>query len=60
MEQGLDKNTKHDQKLTSELLNDPKEISEHLMLLDLRENFQNFKNKQWKVTESFKVENIHM
>ena len=32
------KNKNDDKKLVSELLNDPKELSEHLMLLDLGRN----------------------
>ena len=33
-----EKNSKDDKRLTNELLNDPKELSEHLMLLDLGRN----------------------
>ena len=32
------KNKKDDKKLVNELLNDPKELAEHLMLLDLGRN----------------------
>jgi len=52
------KNKKHDNKLTSELLNDPKELAEHLMLLDLGRNDVGkvSKTNTVKVTERFKVE----
>ena len=52
------KNTKEDKKLTHELLNDPKELSEHLMLLDLGRNDVGKVSKanSVKVTEKFKVE----
>ena len=52
------KNLKHDNKLTSELLKDPKEIAEHLMLLDLGRNDVGkvSKKNSVKVTEKFKVE----
>ena len=52
------KNTKEDKKLTDELLNDPKELSEHLMLLDLGRNDVGKVSKanSVKVTEKFKVE----
>jgi len=52
------KNIKADQKLTNELLNDPKELSEHLMLLDLGRNDVGKVSKAntVKVTERFKVE----
>ena len=52
------KNTKEDKKLTDELLNDPKELSEHLMLLDLGRNDVGKVSKanSVKVTERFKVE----
>ena len=47
-----------DLKLKKELLNDPKEISEHLMLLDLGRNDVGKVSKvnSVKVTEKFKVE----
>ena len=52
------KNPKEDKKLTAELLNDPKELSEHLMLLDLGRNDVGKVSKanSVKVTENFKVE----
>ena len=52
------KNPKEDKKLTAELLNDPKELSEHLMLLDLGRNDVGKVSKanSVKVTERFKVE----
>ena len=52
------KNSKEDKKLTAELLNDPKELSEHLMLLDLGRNDVGKVSKanSVKVTEKFKVE----
>ena len=52
------KNTKEDKKLTDELLNDPKDLSEHLMLLDLGRNDVGKVSKanSVKVTEKFKVE----
>ena len=52
------KNPKEDKKLTAELLNDPKELSEHLMLLDLGRNDVGKVSKanSVKVTEKFKVE----
>ena len=52
------KYTKEDKKLTDELLNDPKELSEHLMLLDLGRNDVGKVSKanSVKVTEKFKVE----
>ena len=52
------KNAKDDDKLTKELLNDPKELSEHLMLLDLGRNDVGkvSKSNSVKVTEKFKVE----
>ena len=52
------KNLKEDKKLTDELLNDPKELSEHLMLLDLGRNDVGKVSKanSVKVTEKFKVE----
>ena len=51
-------NKKHDKKLTSELLNDPKELAEHLMLLDLGRNDVGkvAKTNSVKVTEKFRVE----
>ncbi len=51
-------NKKHDKKLTSELLKDPKELAEHLMLLDLGRNDVGkvSTTNSVKVTESFKVE----
>ena len=51
-------NKKHDKKLTSELLKDPKELAEHLMLLDLGRNDVGKVSKinSVKVTERFKVE----
>ena len=51
-------NKKHDKKLTSELLKDPKELAEHLMLLDLGRNDVGkvSKTNSVKVTERFKVE----
>ena len=52
------KNSKEDKKLTRELLNDPKELAEHLMLLDLGRNDvgKGSKTNTVKVTEKFKVE----
>ncbi len=52
------KNKKQDKKLTNELLKDPKEIAEHLMLLDLGRNDVGkiSKMNSVKVTEKFKVE----
>ena len=52
------KNAKQDKKLTSELLKDPKELAEHLMLLDLGRNDVGkvSKTNSVKVTEKFKVE----
>ena len=52
------KNNKDDKRLTNELLNDPKELSEHLMLLDLGRNDVGKVSKanSVKVTEKFKVE----
>ncbi len=52
------KNKKQDKKLTSELLKDPKELAEHLMLLDLGRNDVGkvSKTNSVKVTEKFKVE----
>ena len=52
------KNIKDDKRLTNELLNDPKELSEHLMLLDLGRNDVGKVSKanSVKVTEKFKVE----
>ena len=52
------KSKKEDNKLTSDLLNDPKELSEHLMLLDLGRNDVGKVSKKntVKVTERFKVE----
>ena len=52
------KNSKDDKRLTNELLNDPKELSEHLMLLDLGRNDVGKVSKanSIKVTEKFKVE----
>ena len=52
------KNKKQDKKLTSELLKDPKELAEHLMLLDLGRNDVGKVSKinSVKVTEKFKVE----
>ena len=52
------KNKKEDKKLTSELLRDPKELAEHLMLLDLGRNDVGkvSKTNSVKVTEKFKVE----
>ncbi len=51
-------NKKKDMKLTSELLKDPKELAEHLMLLDLGRNDVGKVSKvnTVKVTERFKVE----
>ncbi len=51
-------NKKQDKKLTSELLKDPKELAEHLMLLDLGRNDVGKVSKinSVKVTERFKVE----
>ena len=53
------KNTKEDKKLTKELLKDPKELAEHLMLLDLGRNDVGkvSQTNSVKVTEKFKVEN---
>ena len=52
------KNKKEDQRLVNELLNDPKELAEHLMLLDLGRNDVGkvSKSNSVKVTEKFKVE----
>ncbi len=52
------KNNKEDKKLTQELLKDPKELAEHLMLLDLGRNDVGkvSKTNTVKVTEKFKVE----
>ena len=52
------KNKKQDKKLTIELLQDPKELAEHLMLLDLGRNDIGKVSKvnSVKVTEKFKVE----
>ncbi len=52
------KNKKEDNKLTNELLRDPKETAEHLMLLDLGRNDVGkvSKTNSVKVTEKFKVE----
>ena len=52
------KNINQDRKLTNELLSDPKELSEHLMLLDLGRNDVGKVSKAntVKVTERFKVE----
>jgi len=52
------KNNREDKKLTSELLKDPKELAEHLMLLDLGRNDVGkvSKTDSVKVTERFKVE----
>ncbi len=52
------KNKNQDIKLTSELLKDPKELAEHLMLLDLGRNDVGkvSKTNSVKVTERFKVE----
>ena len=52
------KNSKEDKKLTQELLKDPKELAEHLMLLDLGRNDVGkvSKTNSVKVTEKFKVE----
>ena len=52
------KNKKEDKKLINELLNDPKELAEHLMLLDLGRNDVGkvSKTNTVKVTEKFKVE----
>ena len=52
------KNNKEDKKFVNELLSDPKELSEHLMLLDLGRNDVGkvSKTNSVKVTEKFKVE----
>ncbi len=52
------KNKNQDRKLTLDLLNDPKELAEHLMLLDLGRNDVGkvSKTNSVKVTERFKVE----
>ncbi len=52
------KNKLQDNKFVSELLSDPKELSEHLMLLDLGRNDVGkvSKSNSVKVTEKFKVE----
>jgi len=52
------KNNKEDKKFISELLSDPKELSEHLMLLDLGRNDigKVSQTNSVKVTEKFKVE----
>ena len=51
-------NLKDDKRLTNELLKDPKELSEHLMLLDLGRNDVGKVSRpnSVKVTEKFKVE----
>ena len=51
-------NKKEDKRLVNELLNDPKELAEHLMLLDLGRNDVGkvSKSNSVKVTEKFKVE----
>ena len=52
------KNNKEDRKYELDLLNDKKELAEHLMLLDLGRNDVGkvVKNNSVKVTEKFKVE----
>ena len=52
------KNKKEDNYLARELLNDPKELSEHLMLLDLGRNDvgRSSKDGSVKVSEKFKIE----
>lgn len=52
------KNSKEDIRLARELLNDPKELSEHLMLLDLGRNDVGRASVDGtiKVTEKFKIE----
>ena len=52
------KNSKEDIRLAKELLNDPKELSEHLMLLDLGRNDVGRASVDGtiKVTEKFKIE----
>jgi anthranilate synthase component 1 len=52
------KNKLQDKKLISELLKDPKELAEHLMLLDLGRNDVGKAAKigSVKVTEKFKIE----
>ena len=52
------KNKIQDKKFTSELLNDPKELAEHLMLLDLGRNDVGkvSQTNSVKVTEKFKIE----
>ncbi len=52
------KNSKQDKMFTKELLNDPKELAEHLMLLDLGRNDVGkiSQTNSVKVTEKFKVE----
>ena len=52
------KNKNEDQRLVNELLNDPKELAEHLMLLDLGRNDVGkvSKSNSVEVTEKFKVE----
>ena len=52
------KDNKEDKKFINELLSDPKELSEHLMLLDLGRNDVGkvSKTNSVKVTEKFKVE----
>ena len=52
------RNTKQDKKFKNELINDEKELAEHLMLLDLGRNDVGKVSKidTVKVTESFKVE----
>jgi anthranilate synthase component 1 len=56
------KNAKMDSFYKKQLLNDQKELSEHLMLLDLGRNDVGKVSKinTVKVTEKFRVENIHM
>jgi len=52
------KNKKEDNKLAKDLINDPKEISEHLMLLDLGRNDVGrvSEDNTVKVNEKFKIE----
>ncbi|MEY3429856.1 MAG: anthranilate synthase component [Pseudomonadota bacterium] len=50
------KNLKEDNKFKKELLNDKKEISEHLMLLDLGRNDVG----KVSLTKNLKLKNIHM
>ncbi len=56
------KNKNEDEKLKNELINDPKELSEHLMLLDLGRNDISRVSQAGtvKVTDKMYVEFFHM